>query len=87
LKLSQAGLEKEGEAISWTDVHSIGIEPRFVGPGRAYGVVVYKRGLHSSGLKEKVEWYMKLIPRFGNVEAFLRLASQFTTVSGPEQRR
>lgn len=87
LKLSQAGLAKEGDSISWADVDSIAIEPRVDGNVRAHGVVVYKRGLHSGGVKEKVEWYSKLIPRFGNVEAFLRLASQFTTVSGPEQRR
>jgi hypothetical protein len=85
LRFSQAGLEKEGEALSWKDVHSIRLEPRVDGQVHAYGVVIFKRATRSK--TEKVEWYVKLIPRFGNVDAFLQLASQFTTVGDPNTRR
>ncbi len=87
LKLSQAGLEKEGEAIPWSAVDSIAFEPRVDGQVHAQAVVIYKRGLQSQGINEKVEWYMKMVPRFGNVDAFLRLASQFTRIGGPEAKR
>jgi hypothetical protein len=87
LKLSQAGLEKEGDAISWAEVDGITFESRVDGQVHAQAVVIYKRGLQSGGLKEKVEWYMKMVPRFGNVDAFLHLASQFTRVGGPETKR
>jgi hypothetical protein len=87
LMLSQSGLEKPGESLPWADVHNINIEPRIDGNLRAFGVVVYKRGVQSPGLKEKVEWYVKLVPRFGNVDAFLRLASQFTSIEGPATTR
>jgi len=85
LKLSQAGLEKPGDSLAWADVHSIAIEPRIDGQVHAHGVVVYKRNQQAGGSKEKVEWYMKLIPNFGNVEAFLRLASQFTRIGDAER--
>jgi hypothetical protein len=87
LKLSQAGLEKEGDSIPWADVDSITFEPRVDGQVHAQAVVIYKRGLQSAGVKEKVEWHMKLVPRFGNVDAFLRLASQFTRVGNPQTQR
>jgi hypothetical protein len=87
LKLSQAGLEKEGDSIPWSAVDSITFEPRVDGQVHAMAVVIYKRGLQSKGVKEKVEWYMKMVPRFGNVDAFLRLASQFTRMVGPEAKR
>jgi hypothetical protein len=87
LKLSQAGLEKEGDSIPWAAVDSITFEPRIDGQVHAQAVVIYKRGLQSAGVKEKVEWYMKLVPRFGNVDAFLRLASQFTRVGSPQTQR
>jgi hypothetical protein len=87
LMLSQSGLAKPGESLAWADVHNITIEPRADGQVHAYGVVVYKRGLQSPGLKEKVEWYVKLLPHFGNVDAFLRLASQFTSIEGPPTGR
>jgi hypothetical protein len=87
LKLSQAGLEKEGDSIPWADVEGITIEPRIDGQVHAQAVVIYKRGMQSKGLKEKVEWYMKMVPRFGNVDAFLHLASQFTRIVGPEAQR
>lgn len=80
LKLSQAGLEKPGGSLPWAEVHSIAVEPREAGNVRAHGVVVYKRGLQAAGVNEKVEWYMKLVPSFGNVEAFLHLAGRFTRV-------
>ena len=53
LKLSKSGLEKEGESLTWAEVHSITIEPRVDGQVHANGVVVYKRGLQSSGVNEK----------------------------------
>ncbi|HMF13283.1 MAG TPA: DUF6585 family protein [Gemmataceae bacterium] len=81
LMLTKAGLKKPEESLPWTDVHSIAIEPRRDGQVLADGVVVYKRGVESKGSKEKVEWYVKLAPRFGNVDAFLRLASQFATIA------
>jgi hypothetical protein len=84
LKVSQSGLEKEGESIPWSAVDSITFEPRVDGQVHAMAVVIYKRGLQSKGLKEKVEWYTKMVPRFGNVDPFLRLASQFTRIVGPE---
>ena len=87
LKLSQAGLEKEGDSIPWADMEGITIEPRIDGQVHAQAVVIYKRGMQSKGLKEKVEWYMKMVPRFGNVDAFLHLASQFTRIVGPEAQR
>jgi hypothetical protein len=87
LLLSRDGLEKPGESLAWADVHSIALEPRIDGHIRAHGVVVYRRAPESKAPKEKVEWYMKLMPRFGNVDAFLRLAGQFTTIVGPETKR
>jgi hypothetical protein len=87
LKLSQAGLEKEGDSIPWADVDGITFESRVDGQVHAQAVVIYKRGLQSGGLKEKVEWYVKMVPRFGNVDAFLRLASQFARVGGPQTKR
>jgi hypothetical protein len=84
LKLSQAGLEKEGDSLAWADVHSITIEPRIDGQVYTHGVVVYKRGPQSGKGKEKVEWYLKYVPSFGNVGAFLHLASRFTRVVGPD---
>ena len=80
LMLSRTGLEKPGDSLSWADVHSIAVEPRVGGAVDAHGVIVYKRGLQAAGVKEKIEWYMKLVPSFGNVEAFLQLAGQFTRV-------
>jgi hypothetical protein len=87
LMLSQAGLEKPGESLSWADVDRISIEPRAAGNLHAQGVVVYKRGPQSQGFTEKTEWYVKLVPHFGNVDAFLRLASQFTSIAGPDTRQ
>jgi hypothetical protein len=85
LLLSQAGLEKPGDSLSWNEVHSVAIEPRISGHVHAHAVVVYKRGVPAGGGKEKVEWYAKLIPNFGNVDAFYRLAGQFTRVGNPER--
>jgi hypothetical protein len=87
LLLSKAGLEKEGDSLAWADVHSIAIEPRIDGRIYTHGVIVYKRNPESNAGKEKMEWYMKLVPRFGNVDAFLQLASQFTNIAGPEAKR
>jgi hypothetical protein len=87
LMLSRAGLEKPGESLAWADVHGIAIEPRRDGQVLADGVVVYKRGPQSQGVEKKVEWYVKLAPRFGNVDAFLRLASQFTSIESPAAKR
>jgi hypothetical protein len=84
LKLSQAGLEKEGDAIPWSEVDGITFEARVDGQVHAQAVIIYKRGLQTGGLKERTQWYMKMVPRFGNVDAFLHLASQFTRVGGPE---
>ncbi len=86
LKLSQAGLEKEGDSIPWSAVDSITFEPRVDGQVHAMAVVIYKRGVQSKGTKEKVEWYTKMVPRFGNVDAFLQLAGQFTRIVGPEAK-
>jgi hypothetical protein len=74
LAVSQTGFEKEGEVVPWADVHSISIELRF----NAFAVVVFQRDPLA-----KVEWYARPIPQFANVNAFLALARQFTTVSGP----
>jgi hypothetical protein len=82
LMLSQVGLEKDGDSLAWAGIHSIRIEPRI----NTHGVVVYKRNAESNVGEEKVEWYMKLVPRFGNVDAFLQLASQFTNIGGPDTK-
>jgi hypothetical protein len=82
LLLTSAGLQKSGDALAWDEVAGIHIEPRIDGRVHAYAVVVYKRG----GPKDKVEWYKKMIPSFGNVDAFLRLAGQFTTITSPPGR-
>lgn len=84
LKVSQSGLEKEGDSIPWSAVDSITFEPRVDGQVHAMAVVIYKRGMQSKGINEKVEWYTKMVPRFGNVDAFLRLAGQFARIVGPE---
>jgi hypothetical protein len=86
LKLSQTRLEKEGDSIPWSAVDSITFEPRVDGQVHAMAVVIYKRGVQSKGIKEKVEWYTKMVPRFGNMDAFLRLASQFARIVGPETK-
>jgi hypothetical protein len=86
LLLSKAGLAKPGGSLPWAEVHSIAIEPRVTGQVHAHGVVVYRRGPPGGGAREKAEWYMKLIPSFGNVDAFLQLASQFTRVGDSEHR-
>jgi hypothetical protein len=86
LLLSEAGLEKPGESLSWAEVDGITIEPRVDGQVHAQGVVVYKRMAPAKGVKGKVEWYVKLVPNFGNVDAFLQLASRFTTVGGPDEK-
>jgi hypothetical protein len=74
LAVSQTGLEKDGDVVQWGDVHSISIELRF----NAFAVVVFQRDPLA-----KVEWYARPIPQFANVNAFLALARQFTTVIGP----
>jgi hypothetical protein len=74
LAVSQTGLEKDGEVVQWGNVHSISIELRF----NAFAVVVFQ-----GDPLAKVEWYARPIPQFANVNAFLVLARQFTTVIGP----
>lgn len=87
LLLSQKGLEKPGEALSWAEVHSIGMEPRVDGQVHANAVIIYKRGVQGGGIDEKVEWYVRQVPRFGNVDAFLHLAGRFTRVGNPAAGR
>lgn len=82
LLLSKTGLEKPGDSLPWSEVQGIDVEPRVDGQVHAHAVIVYKRGLHGAGVQEKVEWYSKMIPSFGNVDAFFQLVRQFTRVGG-----
>jgi hypothetical protein len=83
LMLLRSGLEKPEATLAWSEVHSIAIELRSEGSQKAYVVVIYQRSQRSTGPNDKVEWYKRFVVRFPNFVAFVRLASEFTTVIGP----
>jgi hypothetical protein len=75
-----ASARGDSEAL-WPRVHGVSVEPavnKYVG-GRMYAVVIHVRGQRDgSGLEE---WFIQPVPVFPNVQVFLQLAGQFTTVS------
>jgi hypothetical protein len=88
LTLSLAGLAKAGEVVPWAEVHSIGLEMRSFQPlaGKQYSAYAVIVNRHSAKSRTgKAEWYARPYPEFANVAAFLKLASQFTTVSAAEE--
>ncbi|MFO0966750.1 MAG: DUF4339 domain-containing protein [Gemmataceae bacterium] len=81
-RLSQAGLENDGEALPWSEVHSLGIERRISGNVIYSALIVFKKS--PEGKAGKVEWCARRMDRFANVDAFLELASRFTRIETEE---
>jgi hypothetical protein len=80
LLVSETELENEGRVLPWTEVQSVSLEPYELG----YGVIIYLRDPKWKG--GRFPWYTRPVTRFPNVDAFLLLAGQFTTLRLPDQK-
>jgi hypothetical protein len=78
LSFSMKGLEKKTGAVSWDDVDRILIEGRTDERIFANALIICTRDPEAKD--GKCEWYFRFLHNFPNVDAFLHLASQYTTI-------